>query len=181
MTWPLGWRKCGSPVPTSAKSVLDPSPPLAAQEVSPVSLKSFFESVGEEFKKLFGKVPTLSQTIRSVVSYVAPLVETGIALADPALEPVVADVVSTVQADLATVSATAGQVNVAPGTAAATTISTALSAINSNLSGLLEVAEVKNSAEITKIKAAVTAITGEIGAVLASLTGTAAPAPAATS
>ena len=68
------------------------------------SFKTFFDKVGSVLKKLFGSA-SFEQTVQSVITYAAPLLETivGLAAGSPAATAVAA-VVSTVQSDLATVS-----------------------------------------------------------------------------
>jgi hypothetical protein len=131
--------------------------------------KSFFEKVGAEIETLFGKTATVSQKILAVVKYVAPLAEGIIALADPAILPVVTAAVTIAEADLATVSAIASGASVAPGTPAAASVLAAMNSLESNLTGLLTDAGVKNASSFTKIEAAVNAILGEVKAVLSSL------------
>jgi hypothetical protein len=133
-----------------------------------MSIKTFFEKVGQEIKKLFGS-STFEQEVQSTITYAAPLVEGILAIADPEIEPIVAGVLNTVKSDLATVSTVVQSAKVAPGSSAAKTISAALTSINSNLSGLLKVAEVKNSTKIAEITAAVNTLTGETNALLSNL------------
>ena len=135
-----------------------------------MSLKTFFEKVGSEIKKLFGS-STFEQEVQSTITYAAPLVEGILAVADPSLEPIVAAVLNTVKSDLATVSTVVQGGKVAAGSSAAKTICAALTSVNSNLSGLLQVAEVKNSTKIAQITAAVNTLTGETNALLANLPG----------
>lgn len=135
---------------------------------------TFFEKVGGELKKLFLS-STTEQQIQADITYAAPIVETILTFVDPAVEPLVAGAVSIAKADLATISATAQSAKVTPGSTAAQTITAAANSINSNLSGLLDVAEVKNSTKSAEITAAVNTITQEMNALVAAL----APVPAA--
>jgi len=140
------------------------------------SFKTFFEKVGAELKKLFGST-NWEKTAASVVTYVAPLVETIVQLsAGSAAEALVAGVVSTVQSDLATLSAV---VSGATSESSATDLQTAANVLNSikaNLSSLLQAAEVKNAAKSSQIQAAATLVINEVEAILANIP--AAPAAA---
>lgn len=140
-----------------------------------MSIKTFFEKVGHEIKQLFGKT-TLEQEIQATINYGAPVLLTVLSFADPAAEPAVAKVVKIIQADLATISTVVQGAEVAPGSTAAQTVETALSSVVTNLSGLLQVAEVKNSAKSAEITSAVNLLSDEFNAVLVKL---APPAPAA--
>lgn len=139
-----------------------------------MSIGSFFSKVEAELKKLFGST-TVEQKIQSVISYVAPIVNTIISLADPAIAPFVAGVISTVQSDLATVSVVVQGAAVSAGSTAAQTVTSALNSVKANLAGLLASAEIKNSAKVSQITAATNLVIGEVDAALAGL----APAPAA--
>ena len=131
--------------------------------------KSFFEKAGAELEKLFGGKASFEQKVQSVIAYVAPLVNTIVALADPAISPIVNGVISTVQSDLATISTVVTQGTAPAGSPAAQTATTALNSIKSNLSGLLTDVGVKNSASFTKIEAIANTIIGEIEAILGSM------------
>jgi hypothetical protein len=144
-----------------------------------MSFKSFFDAIGHELERLFGS-KTLEQQILGVVSYAAPIVETivGLTAGGPA-EALVAGVVNTVQADFATVSAVVQQGTVAAGSSTVTVIQTALNSIGTNLSGLLQAAEVKNSTKAAQITTEVNGVLGEIKALLANLPSSAPVAPVA--
>lgn len=129
---------------------------------------SFFEAVGTEIEKLFG-ASSLEQKAQAVISYVAPVVNTIVGLLDPAVAPLVAGVISAVQSDLATISVVVQSATAAPGSTAAQTIKTAITGVNTNLNGILQMAEVKNSAKIAQITSAVTLISGELNALLTNL------------
>jgi hypothetical protein len=125
--------------------------PAAAQGETKMSLGSFFGKVWAEFKKLFGKEPQVAQVVRSVITYVAPVLETVVTLAaGSAAGTIVTNVINNVQADLATVST-------------------------------LTDADVKNSAKAAEITSATNLIIGEVEAALTNLVPTSTtPAPAPT-
>jgi hypothetical protein len=133
------------------------------------SAKSVFEKVGAEIEKLFGGSASVEQKVQATITFVAPLVNTVVVLADPAIAPTVAKVISTVQADLALVSTVVQGATPAPGSSAATTATTALNSVKTNLSELLTDSGVKNSANFSKISAAVNLIIAEVEAVLSGL------------
>lgn len=135
-----------------------------------MSVKTFFEKFGSELKKLFGSTATWEQTARSVITYVAPILETiiGLAAGGPA-EAAVSGVVNSIQADLATISAVVQGAAVTPRSPTAVTVKTALESIKANLGSLLADADIKNSTKVTEITAAVNGISGEVEALLANL------------
>ena len=144
-----------------------------------MSISSFFSKIGTEFKKLFGKAPAFEQIAQSVITYVSPILLTVLTFADPAIEPIVSKAVSIVQADLATVSTVVKDGAVTAGSTGAATVEAALASINSNLTGLLSVAEVKNSNKIVEITAAVNSVTTEVDTLLNNIPTAATPSPAA--
>jgi hypothetical protein len=144
-------------------------------------LKTFFEKVWAELKKLFKSGATWEKVAQSVITYAAPLVETIVGLAaGTAAEALVTRIINTVQSDMATVSVVAQGAAVAPGSTDAATVEAALNSIKTNLSELLEAAEVKSAATGSKITAAANLIIGEVEALLSNLPQTTTPAtPAA--
>lgn len=133
------------------------------------SLKSFFSKVGQEIEKLFGGKASVEQKVQAVITYIAPLVNTIVTLADPAIAPLVSGVISTVQADLATVSTIVQAGTAVPGSTGSQSIITALTSVKNNFATLLADAGVKNSANFSKISAAANLIIGETEAVVSEL------------
>ncbi|MBZ5662741.1 MAG: hypothetical protein LAO08_20255 [Acidobacteriia bacterium] len=131
-----------------------------------MSIGSFFHKVEQEFVKLFRAAPSYEQKVQSVIAYVGPVVVGIIGMVDPAVAPEANAVMKTVQSDLSTVSALTQAGQVTPGTPAAATVVTSLNAIKMNVGGLLALAEVKNSAKVNEITAAVNMIVGEMDAML---------------
>lgn len=132
---------------------------------------SFFEKVKSWFQRWFKSAPGVEHTIIATLTYVAPIVEGVLTLVDPPAAAIVTPVITIVQRDLATVAATVQDGMPAPGSAPAQAVISALNAINTNIAGLLNVAEVKNSAKIAEIEDAVHTITQEIDAVVGSVSG----------
>lgn len=134
-----------------------------------MSIGTFFHKIEAEFIKLFKAAPSYEQKVQSVIALVGPIVVGVIGMADPAIAPEVNTVMRTVQSDLATVSALTQAGQVAPGSTGAVTVETALNAIKDNTSGLLALAEVKNSTKVSEITSAVNMIVGEMDAMLTAL------------
>lgn len=140
-----------------------------------MSLGSFFHRVGSAFKKLFGSIPTWEKTAQSVITFVAPVLEIIIQhAAGTGAETTVANVIGTVQSDLATISAVVegGQTD-QHGTAV---VVSSLNSIKANISGILQLAEIKNSSKQAEITSAVNLIVGEADAILGAIPQSA-PAP----
>lgn len=131
-------------------------------------VESFFKAVGHTIEKLFGKAG-LAQTLSATITYVAPILNTILALADPAVAPLVAHIISIIQADLATVQTVIQQGTPAPGSPAEAAIKAALASVNENLASLLAMSAVKNSTKVSQITAAVGLITQETNAALGAL------------
>lgn len=118
---------------------------------------------------------TWEKKASSTITFVAPLLETIVGLvAGSGLEKTVAGIIGTVQSDLATIAAVVdgGQID-AHGTAV---VASALNSVKANLSGLLQVAQIKNSDKQAAIMSTVNLIVGEVDAMLDALP--AAPPPA---
>lgn len=131
------------------------------------SVVTFFEKVGSWFKSLFKKAPAVEQQISAVVSYVAPIAESILTLVDPPAALIATPIITEVETGLATLKATTSGVSLTGTTLQ--TVDSVLNSIKTNISGLLDIAEIKNSAKIADITAAVTAITGEVDAILTNL------------
>src|ERR1700677_1085948 len=125
-----------------------------------MSIKTFFEKVGAELKKLFTST-TVEQQIQSTITYAAPLVEGILALVDPAVVPLISGIISTVKSDLATVSTVVQGSTLATGSSALATVKAAISSVNTNLASILDLAEVKNSTKAADVTATITTLTGE--------------------
>jgi len=130
---------------------------------------TFFHRVEAVLKKLFTNT-TWEHTAQATISYVAPIVETILSLTvGTGVEKVVENIISIVQSDLATVSAVVQGAQVTPGSTIATTVTTALESVKTNLAGILQLAEVKSSASVAKVESTVNLIVQEVEALLANL------------
>jgi len=127
------------------------------------SLENDFEKAGAWFEKLFGKASTWDKAALTAITIAAPLVEGILAVVDEPLELIVAPIITTVETDLTTAATLVSSATANP------TLTGALNAVVNNLSGLLEIAEVKNSASVAKITTNVNAVVADIKAVLAAL------------
>jgi hypothetical protein len=140
-------------------------------------VKKFWHRVEAAFKKLFGS-SKWEKTTSAVISYIAPLLETLVALtAGGPAAALVTNIVSIAQTDLATLAAV---VDGATATPAANEVSAAINALNSiktNLAALLTAADVKNAATSLQVTATVNAIIGEVEAILANVPSFASTVP----
>jgi hypothetical protein len=134
------------------------------QHMSEVTkVKNDLEKAGEWFEKLFHKSAAWDKTALVAIQVVAPVVEGFLAVTDPALVGIIQPIVEQVEQDL-TLAATL----IADGTANPT-LTGALNAVKSNMSGLVGAAAVKNSASAAKITADADVVISSVEAILASL------------
>ncbi len=123
---------------------------------------SLFSKIGLWFKKVFGSEAAWERIASATITVIAPLVETIVSLtaSEPASAEVTA-VVNQIQGDLAAVNlviTSAGGSNV--------TISSLLSAIETNLQTLLTDGQIKDPATLAKVTSVVDLVIGEIQAIL---------------
>ena len=116
------------------------------------------------FKKVFSKAPGWEKTASAVLTYVAPLLETVIALTagEPAAAAI-ATVVGKVQSDMAVAAVTIEDAN------ASVSLTGVLTSIQTNLSSLLTAGQITDAATVTKVTAVVNTIIAEIKAVAAAV------------
>jgi hypothetical protein len=130
-----------------------------------MSFKTFFEHIERVFKVVF-TTTTWEKTALSTMNYVEPLVIGILSLTDPAIVPLVSEIMALVTRDINTVKTVVQQGTVAPGTPAAATVVAALQSVKDNLNGLLDEAEIKNSIKREQITSIVTLVNQEVDAVL---------------
>ena len=128
---------------------------------------SFFGKIENWFKKLFSHVPAWNVIALSALNVVAPLVETILDLADPAVGAIVTPIFTEIQADLGTLAQTFSA-------GSTTSVSALLNSILTNLPNLLTAAHITDPASVAKAQAAAATITSELQAILAALPPTAA-------
>jgi hypothetical protein len=130
-----------------------------------MSISTFFEKIGHDLKEIFTST-TWEQKTLAAIAYSEPFLVGMLDLVDPTIAPLVSSVLAAVTSDLGTVKNVVSQGTVAPGSSAATEVVSALNSVKSNLSSLLTDADVKNSANVAKITAAVNLVNGEVDAIL---------------
>jgi hypothetical protein len=127
-------------------------------------MKSFFEKLKAKIEELFTKAPAADAAAAETIRVVAPLVETLLAIEDPALEAIIAPIVTKVQAALATAAVTIQDAG------PALTLQSALSSVTTNLTAIEQAAQIKSPESATKVTAITTTIAGEINAIAAAYT-----------
>lgn len=125
---------------------------------------TFFAKLKKLFDELFGSEAAIAKVISVTLGVVTPLVETIVTLTagEPAAAAIAA-VVQTVQADLATVTATVASAGPTP------TLESDLNAIITNLKALETGAGIKDSATQKSVSTAVTTIVAELQAIISVL------------
>ncbi len=122
---------------------------------------TFFGAFKSEVGKLFKHAPAWDAAAISTITYVAPLVETAVALADPAAAPAVASIVTKVESAL-----TSAQVVLKAGQTSSPSLITYLQAVNDNIDQVEAAAQIKDPATAAKLTAIVGTITAEISAII---------------
>lgn len=126
-----------------------------------MSLKSFFSEVETEFKKLFGSAPAALQTASAVITVVAPLVESLIALTgNEAAAAAIAVVVKQVEVDITAVQVTLKSVG------SPLSLVGVLDAIVSNLKTLLTAGDIKDAKTLEVVTSVVNTIVAEFESIL---------------
>ena len=126
---------------------------------------SFFSKVKFELKTLFTHAPSWESSAAATLTYVAPMVETIVTLADPAAAPALDASISRVQAAMAAASVVIKAAGPTP------TLVKYLNAINANAAELGSVAGIKDPQTAAKLESIVGVITAEVNAILAEVTG----------
>lgn len=134
---------------------------------------SFFGKIKSFFSKFFNKVPSWSQHLSAVLSFVAPLTEGILQAFDPTVAPEAHQIIAEVQTDLAVAGAVASQSH---GATPPETLVNTITSINTNLSELLTAGHIKDPATLAKVTGISNIITGELTAVLGVLQPATAPA-----
>lgn len=129
----------------------------------PVAQLSFFAKVKAELKRLFTHVPGWEASAAATLTYVAPLVESVVALVDPEAAPVVNALIAKVQSAMAAAAVVIKDAGPTP------TLITYLNAVKGDLAQVEGVAGVKDPVTAAKLTALVGTITGEVEAILAEL------------
>lgn len=134
---------------------------------------SFFSAVGNWFKKLFQHAPSWSQSASTALTLASPLVTTLVTLlAGSAAGAETANVLAEIKSDMAAAAALVSQSHSSTDPGVIGTLQATLTAINTNLSAVEAAIHVKDPNSAAKVSEAVTAITGEISAILSVLPAT---------
>lgn len=131
---------------------------------------SFFTRVRTELKRLFVHAPGWEASAAATLTYLAPMVETVVTLADPAAAPLVNALIERVQSAMAAAAVVIKDAGPSP------TLVTYLNSVNSDLSQVMNATQVKDPATQAKITALVGTITGEVNAILQEISGAGAQA-----
>lgn len=141
----------------------------------PAPKKSFWQKVEGVFSNLFNKAPTVLQRASSSVQALAPLANLVVAYVDPEYTGEAQALEAEIQTSAATAATAISEAHVDPSAGRLAQVSSGLSSLVNNISGLLALAHVKDP----KLQALVTAGVQEAQAVLPLLVSAAAPPPAA--
>jgi hypothetical protein len=135
------------------------------------------KKLAASFNKLFGKAPSVIQTVDNFVSQAAPFIEAAVAIADPVAEAPVAAALAVAETSLAAIDAAASSVN--SGNSLLTNIEKFAATVPATLIGL----DVKDPALKAKITTIVNFIVNEskviipvVQAAVAKLAASATPA-----
>ena len=134
---------------------------VASGIVAPAVTSSFFGRVKAELKKLFAHAPGWEASAAATLTYVAPMIEVMVTLADPAAAPAVNAVIAKVQSAMAAAAVVIKAAGPTP------TLVTYLNAINNDLTQVEGVAGIKDAATAARLTALVTTVTEEVNAILA--------------
>ena len=121
---------------------------------------TFFGQVKAELKKLFTHAPGWEASAAATLTYVAPMVEAVVTLADPAAAPEVNGIIEKVQSAMAAAAVVIKAAGPTP------TLVTYLNAVNGDIAQVETVAGIKDAATATKLTSLLSLITGEVNAIL---------------
>jgi hypothetical protein len=128
-----------------------------------MSIKTFFQHVGEFFLEAFKKAPSFEQVASTTLKLAAPLLGTVLTLiAGPAAATKAQGIISQVQADMAGLATALSGAGIATGNV---TLTSFLESIKTNLGTLLTDADIKNEAKFSEIEGVANTFIGEIEAI----------------
>ena len=126
--------------------------------------KTIYNALKNFFLKLDKDEPQIEKAAALTLQVAAPLVETIVGLtAGEAAAAEIAVIVTDVQTEMANVQTTLAAAGPAP------TVTSALTAIVSNLKALLTGAQIKNPATLSKVSTVVETVVGEVEAIISDL------------
>jgi hypothetical protein len=114
------------------------------------------------FKKVFKKLPAWNVAAATAINLSAPILESLIAVFDPAVAPLVDPIIGRVQSDFAAISSLVAKGDV-------TNLPTFINAVKADLPTLLTVGQITDPATVTKVTLATNTIIAELEAVLAAI------------
>jgi hypothetical protein len=127
-----------------------------------VDVEKYFKATGSDlekfavaFQSIFGKVPSALQTVENFIGELAPIVTAAVALADPAVESLVAGALATVETGLGAIQAAA--TSAVTGTSLVSQLQNFAGTVPALLKGL----DIKNPALTATITKIVNLVTGE--------------------
>lgn len=127
-----------------------------------VDIEKFFKSLETSagkfcaaFVKLFKQAPQAEQVVQNFVNEIAPIVVAAVGFADPAVEPIAAAALATVQTGLAAIQATLTAAN--SGQSLLADLQSFADSVPQLLTGL----DIKNAALKSKIESIVSLVTNE--------------------
>ena len=123
-----------------------------------MTFTGFFSTLEKDFVALFKKTPNEIHFALALVTYAAPVLEGILTVTDPAVEALVAPVITRLETGLTTIYALANE-----GTSSSATLASTLAAFQADLSTLESVAGIKDAATQAKIAT----IISEVQAIIA--------------
>ena len=130
-----------------------------------MSIGSFFKKVGEEVESLFKHAASIETKIQQTVLYIAPFAIELIDIAFPQVSDEAAPIIKAIEGGLGTLSTVAKGASIAPGSSESAIALAAVNSVNTNIAGLLSLAQIKDPATQTKATQLSNLITGELDAV----------------
>ena len=124
-----------------------------------------FQDIENLFKKLFKNEPSWAQVASADIAYVAPIIETILALfGQGAIDATVTATVAVIQTDLVLATKFIQALD------SSKNLTDVLEALKANFLGLLQLAAIKNSDKVSTITAYVNGVVAEIEAIIAAVT-----------
>ena len=137
----------------STTAVITPAP------IAPTVHLSFWQRLKAKAAELFHVLPKWEVVASDALKVAAPITEEILAVEDPALEPIIAPIITTIQTKLATAGV------LIDGLEKSTSLTSALSDVQANITTMLGLAEVKNSASALKITAQLSLLSSVVASI----------------
>jgi hypothetical protein len=130
---------------------------------------SFFSKLVSGIKSMWKKAPAVEVAAASAVNFIVPFVESLDEIITPEFAPVLNPILDKIKVGLTALKVTIQQAGASPN------LTSIVSSVNSNLTTLINAAQIKDAALAAKIQAVATLVTGELTAITGA--GQQAPAP----